>query len=912
MIRGGLHIEIRGTVQGVGYRPWVFQVARRIGVAGRVWNDARGVSIDAFGQSDVLHRFIDALQIDGPPAARVRSVIWSATEGDAPDDFAIVDSVIGSERQVSIPADLATCGDCLREMLDPGDRRYRYPFINCTNCGPRYSIVTGAPYDRAKTSMAPFTMCAACRAEYESPLDRRFHAQPNACPDCGPQLVARKRRREAIETTDPIDFAARALRAGFIVAVKGLGGFHLACDATSAAAVQRLRERKHREAKPLAVMVRDLGAAEKIALLTNKERILLTSIERPIVLVQRRPDVNVGGDDIPLIGLFLPYTPLHHLLLRDAGVPLVMTSGNLSDEPMVTTDDDAFAQLRDVADVFLVHRRAIVTRVDDSVARVIDGAPVLLRRARGYVPRAITATVPFDQPILACGAHLKNTFCLAGGNSAFLGPHIGDLESEATMRAYESAIDRMKEFTGITPAIVVHDLHPDYLSTRYALAQQGVRTIGVQHHHAHIASAMAEHGLEGSVVGIAYDGTGFGTDGTSWGGEILIAGYEDYERFATFRPIALAGGDQAIRQPWRTALALLDDAFAGEPPLHRIPLFRELSSKSIDTVRRMMAEGLNTTLARGVGRYFDAFGAIVLGLPAARYEGEVAFRWNMAADGIEHGRYPIVIRDGITPWEIDPRPMVRAAVDDLLAGRSAATISARFHNTIAAATAELAGAALALHGAMPVVLSGGCFQNARLAESVLTALRPKAKVYMNRDVPPGDGGIALGQAFVARAIVNRGSGVGGRESEDVALSPLFSGAEHAVTTRAFSPAVSCGGEGADRRMRGRSRVGRLRTSRATKHAMLSIGLRPASVEPNNRVYAPLIRLRHPSTRFARSGQALLPPQETAGGEGLSTRQSGESFRQTFASPGATHLAMLSADSRPPTPDPQSTNNHQRR
>ncbi|HEX7681164.1 MAG TPA: carbamoyltransferase HypF [Thermoanaerobaculia bacterium] len=778
MIRGGLHIEIRGTVQGVGYRPWVYQVAQRIGVAGRVWNDSCGVSIDAFGQSDVLHRFIDALQIDAPPAARVRSVIWSPTEGNAPDDFAILESEIAGERQVSIPADLATCDDCLREMLDPGDRRYRYPFINCTNCGPRYSIVTGAPYDRAKTSMAPFTMCAACRAEYESPLDRRFHAQPNACPDCGPQLVARKRRREAIETTDPIDFAARALRAGFIVAVKGIGGFHLACDATSAAAVQRLRERKHREAKPLAIMVRDLGAAEKIAQLTNKERILLTSIERPIVLVQRRPEVNVGGDDIPLIGLFLPYTPLHHLLLGDAGVPLVMTSGNLSDEPMVTSDDDAFTQLRDVADVFLVHRRAIVTRVDDSVARVIDGAPVLLRRARGYVPRAITATSPFEQPILACGAHLKNTFCLASGNSAFLGPHIGDLESEATMRAYESAIERMKEFTGITPEIIVHDLHPDYLSTRYALAQQGVRTIGVQHHHAHIASAMAEHGLDGTVVGVAYDGTGFGTDGTSWGGEILIAGYETYERFATFRPIMLAGGDQAIRQPWRIALALLDEAFDQEPPLHRIPLFRDLPRKAVDAVRRMIAEGLNTTPARGVGRYFDAFGAIVLGLPDARYEGEVAFRWNMVADGIEHGLYPIVIHDGVTPWEIDPRPMVRAAVDDLLAGRSAATISARFHNTLAAATAQVAGSALALHGAMPVVLSGGCFQNARLAESLIAALRPKTKVFMNREVPPGDGGIALGQAFIGRAQVNGLSVVGYPLSEELVHSEYSSPSFH--------------------------------------------------------------------------------------------------------------------------------------
>jgi len=775
MTRVGLHIEIRGTVQGVGYRPWVYQVAQKIGVAGRVWNDSRGVLVDAFGNAEVLDRFVETLQHDAPPAARVRSVIWSAAEGDAPEGFAIVQSATSAERLVSIPADLATCDDCLREMLDPSDRRFRYPFINCTNCGPRYSIITGAPYDRARTSMAPFTMCAACRAEYESPLDRRFHAQPNACPDCGPRLIAMRGRRDPIETNDPIEFAARAIHAGFIVAIKGLGGFHLACDATSAGAVKRLRDRKRRDEKPLAIMVRDLAAAEEMAQLTDEERTLLTSIERPIVLAKRRSEANVCGDDIPFIGLFLPYTPLHHLLLRDAGVPLVMTSGNRTDEPMVTKDGEAFEQLRDVADVFLVHRREIVTRVDDSVARVIDGVPVLLRRARGYVPRAIAATREFAEPLLACGAHLKNTFCLAGGNSAFLGPHIGDLECEATMLAYELAIERMKEFTGIVPAIVAHDLHPEYDSTRYALAQHGVRTVGVQHHHAHIASAMAEHGIDETVVGIAYDGTGFGTDGTAWGGEILIAGFEDYERFATFRPIVLAGGDQAIRQPWRVALALLDDTFAGEPPLHAIPLFRDLPHKGVDAVRRMIAHGFNTTPARGVGRYFDALGAIVLGLPDARYEGEVAFRWNMVADDAERGLYPIVIHDGIAPWEIDPRPMVRAAIDDLLAGRSAATISARFHNTLAAATAEIARAALAMHGDMPVVLSGGCFQNARLAESVIAALRPAARVVMNREVPPGDGGIALGQAYVADARVRAGlveqlSVVGGLLSEELAMS----------------------------------------------------------------------------------------------------------------------------------------------
>ncbi|MFL6248516.1 MAG: carbamoyltransferase HypF, partial [Thermoanaerobaculia bacterium] len=717
-------------------------------VNGRVWNHSQGVSIEAHGSDDSLQRFVAALRTNAPPAAHVQTVESIDIPYATATTFTIDDSVASEKLNVSIPADLATCDDCLHELFDPADRRHRYPFINCTKCGPRYSIVTGAPYDRAKTSMAPFVMCANCRREYDSRDDRRFHAQPNACPDCGPRLTAMSSEGRTIETADPIRFAARALHAGLIVALKGLGGFHLACDANSPRAIARLRERKHRDTKPFALMVRNLAEAERLAVLSDDERALLASTERPIVLAHGRHE--------PLVGLFLPYTPLHHLLLQDAGGPLVMTSGNISDEPMVTTNRDALVQLNGIADVFLLHDRDIETRVDDSIVRVIGRAPVLLRRARGYVPRAIDIERTFAEPILGCGAHLKNTFCIAAGNSAFVGPHVGDLESVATLHAYETAIARMQQFVGVTPRVLAHDLHPDYFSTRYALAQQGVQTIGVQHHHAHIASVMAEHGLEGPVVGIAYDGTGFGTDGTSWGGEILIARYDDYERFATFRPIPLAGGDQAIRQPWRVALALLDDAFEGEPPLHMFPLFRALPANDIEAVRRMIARNFNTTPARGVGRLFDAIGALVLGMPIARYEGEVAFLWNMVAADEEHGRYPIVVRDGIALWEIDPRPIVRGVVDDLFSRCSAATISARFHNTLAAATVEIARAALSTHGDMPVVLSGGCFQNARLAESIIDALEPTAQVFMNRNVPSGDGGIALGQAFIADARLRAG------------------------------------------------------------------------------------------------------------------------------------------------------------
>jgi hydrogenase maturation protein HypF len=597
--------------------------------------------------------------------------------------------------------------------------------------------------------MAVFDMCDACRAEYENPLDRRFHAQPNACPVCGPELTAMTPQGREISTDAPVEFAARAIRAQLIVAVKGLGGFHLACDATSPLAVGRLRERKHREAKPLAVMVRDLAHAEELAELTNSERALLTSPERPIVLVQRRKKSALAEDgNNPLVGLFLPYTPLHHLLLRACDVPLVMTSGNTTDEPMCTRNDEALRRLDTIADVFLMHNRDIETRADDSVVRVIAGAPVILRRARGYVPRGVELSQPFAEPILAVGAQLKNAVCIGAGKSAYLGPHVGDLDSLDTLSAFEDSIEQMKQFVGVKPRIIAHDLHPDYVSTHWARRQPDdlVTRVAVQHHHAHVASAMAEHGLTGNVVGVAYDGTGFGTDGTSWGGEVLVAGFGGFERFATFRPIPLAGGDQAIRQVWRIALALVDEAFEGEPPLHRVPLFRDMERPAIDAIRRMIVLELNSPRARGVGRYFDAFGALGLTMPDSRYEGDVAFHWNVAADPDERGRYEVVIREGVRPWEVDPRPMVKQAVLDLIEGVSPATISAKFHNTIAAVTIELARAASG--GTLPIVLTGGCFQNAMLAERVLRGLKSD-RVFMNRTIPPGDGGIALGQAVIA-------------------------------------------------------------------------------------------------------------------------------------------------------------------
>jgi hydrogenase maturation protein HypF len=748
----GRHIEIRGIVQGVGFRPWVYQLAESAGIAGRVLNDSRGVIIDAFGPSDAIDSFTDTLGHNAPPAARIRDLQWRDITFEDVRDFTIVASAHASERNVSIPPDLATCDDCLADITDPANRRYRYPFTNCTNCGPRFTIVRDVPYDRAQTTMASFAMCDRCQREYEDPRDRRFHAQPNACPACGPQLTAVMPTGRPITTDQPLTFVARALRAQLIVAIKGLGGFHLACDATSSVAVQRLRSRKHREAKPLAVMVRDLDEAERLAELTNEERAQLTSIERPIVLVHRRRGSALAGEiaeDTTLLGLFLPYTPLHHLLLREAGIPLVMTSGNTSDEPMAIANEDALQRLGEIADLFLLHDRDIETRADDSVVRVIGGAPMIMRRARGFVPRGIELTTTFDEPILAVGAHLKNAICVASGRNAFLGPHTGDLETLETIQSFERSIEQLQRFIGVAPRIVAHDLHPEYESTRWA-ARSGLTTFAIQHHHAHIVSAMAEHGLDDRVLGIAYDGTGYGTDGTAWGGEIMIASATAYERVATFRPIALAGGDQAIRQVWRIGLAVLDEAFDGAPPLQALPLFHDIDARAIASIRAMIATNLNAPRARGVGRWFDALGAIGLAAAHSRYEGDVATRWNMVADEHERGLYPIVVREGITPWEIDPRATIKAATLDLIGGVSPAIVSARFHNTLAQVTIEVARATN--HDALPVVLSGGCFQNGRLTEHILRGL-PHAR--LNRTIPPGDGGIAVGQAVIANALLRQ-------------------------------------------------------------------------------------------------------------------------------------------------------------
>jgi hydrogenase maturation protein HypF len=747
----GRRIQIRGTVQGVGFRPWVYRLAHEAGIAGRVRNDAHGVTIEAFGGEPAIAHFLRGLETP-PPAAEVRDVRCEPIPAEDARGFRIVASQETGDRRVSIPPDLATCPECLAEIVDPADRRYRYAFTNCTHCGPRFTIAREVPYDRATTTMASFHMCALCRAEYEDPLDRRFHAQPNACPECGPRLLLLTAAGQEV-AGDPIEGAAALLRGGQVVAVKGLGGYHLACDAMSGAVVQRLRERKRRDEKPFAVLVADLAAAESVAEIGVAEAALLGSVQRPIVLVRRRAGSGIADEvapGSPLIGLMLAYTPLHHLLVREMARPLVLTSGNLSEEPMAFRDDHAREALGGIADAFLAHDRPVENRCDDSVARVIAGRPVVLRRARGYVPRPVTLSRPLAHAVLACGAHLKNAFCLAAGDQAWLGPHIGDLDTVESCRAFEEAVERLQRFVGITPDVVAHDLHPDYFTTAYALRRPELVKVAVQHHHAHVASAMAEHGLLGPVLGVAYDGTGYGTDGTSWGGEILLADSRGFERLAALRPVRLAGSDRAIREVWRIALALLDDAFDGEPPLDALRLFAGIPAKHRGIVRQMIGSGLHSPLAHGAGRYFDALGAIGLGRPVSRYEGQVALMWNMAADPAERSSYPYALLDG-SPMQIDLRPLVRAAVEDLVAGEGAPRVSGRFHNGLAAATADAVRTVALRAGRLPVVLTGGCFQNALLTESLIGRLGGDFDVRLHGHVPPGDGGIALGQAVVADA-----------------------------------------------------------------------------------------------------------------------------------------------------------------
>lgn len=746
-----LRITIEGIVQGVGFRPFIFRLAARHGIAGWVRNSGAGIVLEAEGEMDALAAFRSAMESDAPPLAVIGRI---ATEEIAPlaeNSFVICESGDGAG-MVRVAPDGDVCPDCLRELFDPSDRRYRYPFINCTNCGPRYSLVTAVPYDRPNTTMAGFPLCNACRAEYEDPLDRRFHAQPVACPACGPTL-------RLVDSTgaelpgDPLDRTLDLLAGGKIVAVKGLGGYHLAVDATSDSAVTELRRRKHRDEKPFAVMARDLEAVSRFAQVDSVEARLLAGPEHPIVLLRKRPESILSPSVAPAngyVGTMLPYTPLHHLLFAGQFAALVMTSGNLSDEPIAFRDDEARERLSAIADAFLIHDREIRTRVDDSVIRVFRGGALFLRRSRGYVPREVRLPMEIP-PVLAVGAELKGTLCLTRGDRAFPSQHIGDLKNDATLTSLAEAAEHLQALLEISPQLVAHDLHPDYLSTGYAEGIAGLRRVAVQHHHAHLASCMADNGLDGHVIGVIFDGTGLGSDGTIWGGEFLVGGYDGFRRAANFRQVPLPGGDAAVREPYRMALAHLYDAFGADLFEQPVPWLVQLGSEERSLFLRMLARRINSPLTSSCGRLFDAVAALVGVRLRVSYEGQAAMELEGRAEECDTGRaYPFAVLHRHDSTEVDFRLMVRAMVEDLAAQVPLAEMARAFHNTVAAAVVDVCGRVRNESGLNRVVLSGGVFQNRLLSEESCRLLEAGGfQMFTHRLVPPNDGGLALGQAMIA-------------------------------------------------------------------------------------------------------------------------------------------------------------------
>jgi hydrogenase maturation protein HypF len=743
--------RVEGVVQGVGFRPFVFRLAEELRLAGFVRNDTRGVVVEVEGEPGAVERFLAELGERAPPLARVERVTVREMEPEGGRAFAIAHSDAGGAPDALVSADSATCADCLAELHDAADRRYRYPFVNCTNCGPRFTIVRGVPYDRPLTTMAGFAMCPACRAEYDDPRDRRFHAQPNACPACGPQA----RLLGGGEAVDAVAGAAALLRDGAIVAVKGLGGYHLACRADHEEAVAALRSRKHREDRPFALMARDLAGARELVELAPAHEELLTSAARPIVLAARRAGARVAGAVAPglgELGVMLPYSPLHHLLLADAGCALVMTSGNVSDEPIAFRDEDALERLAPIADAFLVHDRPIHTRTDDSVARVAGGRPLILRRSRGLVPEALALPVACARPLLACGAELKSTFCLAKGARAWLGHHIGDLRNAETLASFTEGIAHFEALFAVAPEVVAHDLHPEYLSTAYALEREGVRLVGVQHHHAHLAACLAEHGQTGPAVGAIYDGTGHGSDATAWGGEILAGDLRGFQRPGHLVAVRLPGGDRAVREPWRMACAWLVAACGPEPEPPRT-LAAAVPRERWEAVARMAETGFAAPLTTSMGRLFDAVAALCGLRTTVSYEGQAAIELEALADAAEPGAYALPLEDGPEgACVLDARVTVREVLADLERGATPAVVSARFHRAVAGATARACARAAEAAGTDRAVLSGGVFQNRLLLECTTAALAASGlSVLTPERVPPNDGGIAYGQAAIAAA-----------------------------------------------------------------------------------------------------------------------------------------------------------------
>lgn len=755
-LKSRARLLVKGIVQGVGFRPFIYNLAKSHSLNGWVLNSTEGVSIEVDGEKSVLEEFVLQVEQNAPPLSTIDSIDVSYLTPANYDTFVIKTSGGDESKYMKISPDVCTCSDCFGELFDPTDRRYRYPFLNCTNCGPRFTIIKDIPYDRKKTTMHKFKLCPDCQAEYDDPTNRRFHAQPNACPVCGPSVTLEDLSGE-IECTDPIERAIELLRDGKIIAVKGLGGFHLACDAQNDDAVKVLRERKRRTFKPFAIMCKDIERAMQFCKIGAEEEQFLQSIQRPIVLLEKLPECSISELVAPnndYLGIMLPYTPLHYLLMDSPLLALVMTSGNISEEPIVLGNEEAKRRLADLADYFLVHNRDIQMRCDDSVARIYNGHEMMLRRSRGYAPYPVDLDFSMKE-ILACGPELKNTFCLTRDNHVFISHHIGDLQNEEAYNYYQSSIEHYKNLFRISPEIVAYDLHPDYLSTSYALAQEDVELVGVQHHHAHVASCMAENGLDQQVIGVSCDGTGYGTDGTIWGCEFMLADYGSFHRYAHLKYVPMPGGDAAAKEPYRMAISYLYSAFGDDFTDLDIPLFSRIDKNMAALLRRMIDQGINSPLTSSSGRLFDAVSSLIGICDVISYEAQAAIELEaIAAPDIKEA-YGYKIDESVdsaAPLIIDVREMIREIVIDMEHKMPQKVISAKFHNTVADFILALCERIKQEIGLERVALSGGTFQNKYLLSAVCDQLEERGfKPYFHKRVPTNDGGVSLGQAVIANA-----------------------------------------------------------------------------------------------------------------------------------------------------------------
>ncbi|OGO03465.1 MAG: carbamoyltransferase HypF [Chloroflexi bacterium RBG_13_53_26] len=757
-----LRISVRGVVQGVGFRPFVYRLAHEYGLSGWVRNTSGSVEIEVEGQEAAVDRFITALKAEAPPMASIEEITTAPMPPKGHTDFVIVSSRAERGKYQLVSPDIATCRPCQEEIFSPGDRRYRYPFTNCTNCGPRFTIIKDIPYDRPRTTMGHFKMCSDCQREYDDPLDRRFHAQPNACPKCGPRLELADGLGNAVASSDVIHSAADLLKEGKILAIKGLGGFLLACDATNRQTVHTLRERKRRLSKPFAVMMASLDDVRKHCLVSSDEESLLLSPQCPIVLLRwQEAQSDVCSEVAPglkYLGVMLPYTPLHHLLMRETNLPLIMTSGNLSEEPIAKDNDEALRRLGHIAEYFLLHDRGIYAKYDDSVYTVEQGTPRAVRRARGYAPYPIF--LPFKaRPVLACGAEEKNTFCLTKDEHAFVSQHIGDLENEETLQHFEDTVELYERLFRIEPEIVAYDLHPEYLSSKYALGlraegKPGLRPVPVQHHHAHVVSCMVENNVKAPVIGVAFDGTGYGTDGTLWGGEFLVADWKGFERVGHLEPVPMPGGAAAIHRPYRMALGYLYGLTGQDILLEGLPILGRIDSEEVAIIKHQVERRLNSPLTSGAGRLFDAVSALAGVRGVVDYEAQAAIELEMLAtdviDPADSSCYPFSIVEETECRVLKLADLISAVVEDVEKGVPAPLISARFHRTMARIIVRMCRLIAGDRGIRLVALSGGVFQNRLLSRLTLEALQKEGfEVLTHRLVPCNDGGISLGQAVIA-------------------------------------------------------------------------------------------------------------------------------------------------------------------